>query len=1022
MPYHIKVPLQPRYYYQFKKHNVVGLLPKAGNMAKHMYSRNLSPLFCKYKHKNSINLLKTLAGDKFATVKATQENVDKTILSWDKYGPNDATFQKDLKTELEIAKEFFKFEYGSLFEDLVADTDEIINSFDMNKSPGFPGTQQGIRSKKEYFDKDISKQMEALRHILPVIYNGVPKVEVKDMVDILERKIRLFCVSPAHYLYFQKKFTLRLSERFKLYKWSAYGINLYSSGADKLCRSLLPFWARFCYDISGWDKFIPLMSVIYDIQRDLMKANDIYFDYAQDFEWVVDNLVSMLIRLPNGEVLNKKLGNPSGSGSTTLDNIRMHIILFTTILCAAYFEKSGSYPTLTSLAEQLACIYGDDIIGGVMEEYSLFVNREWLSKKLKMFNLELKFLFINTSHFGDERDFLDDQTQKPLSFLGATFKIKKGIFIPCYDINRLAHSCCYDLKKLELPGYLSKIMTLTMMSYGSDHFDDFLHFFKTYCRLPEVVSSLDPTIKSIREIAYVLDEESVHSFYSGFESLSPISDFFQHDLLSFFDHEEEGTLQAKEASEVLIVITMERNNGSILQKLIANKVMSPQSVAALKVALDAWHDTTITDFSGIPDKHVGKVFTFDDIAEVSISKSSSPVPIASDKWSVRICAYPFGNELTLFSGNMIGSAIEVNNGGGATKVSNVLISYADDGVDFTPTGVGGVAEKTQFIGMDPKFLTSKLKVCGLGIEVINTTPALSIGGQVLAVNVPQNSRDTTWTAGLANTTGGLFSLLPVRMVATPPKNPTEMVKFNPFQGMAKNGCYINARMQFEQNTPTSYPTAPLLATDDFQEGVTPNIPVFTPVPTIKAIGGNNIGYISKGFNWFDMDTPVIMLTGLSPETTLTVRVRWICQIIPDEDNVIFLRAAKQSAIYDPNFFEIYSRVNALIPAACYFTDNPSGEWWKGMLGKIATAAAPFLAMIPHPVGKAAAIAATGLGTALLDSEAESRKKRRQKNEAGYYGKGVVKKTYGHKTGGKIPQSQPVNSKPISPKKRGQGLK
>lgn len=76
-------------------------------MAKHMYSRNLSPLFCKYKHKNSINLLKTLAGDKFATVKATQENVDKTILSWDKYGPNDAIFEKDLRTELEIAKEFF---------------------------------------------------------------------------------------------------------------------------------------------------------------------------------------------------------------------------------------------------------------------------------------------------------------------------------------------------------------------------------------------------------------------------------------------------------------------------------------------------------------------------------------------------------------------------------------------------------------------------------------------------------------------------------------------------------------------------------------------------------------------------------------------------------------------------------------------------------------------------------------------------------------------------------------------------
>jgi hypothetical protein len=551
LPYKIKVPLEPRYYYQFQKHKIVGLLPKSGVLSKHTYRRNKSPFFSEYKNLKCIQFLKSLAGDKFATVIASQENVDKTIKSWDKYGPEDAICFETLKTELQISKEFFKLEYGTLFKDIIADAEEIMNSFDMTKSPGFPATHQGIRTKEQYFKQDISKLMEALRHLLPVIYNGVPKVEVKDMVDILDKKIRIFCVSPAHYLYFQKKFTLRLSERFKLFKWSAYGINLYSSGANKLCTTLLGKWARFCYDISGWDKFIPLMSLIYEVQRELMKDNQQYNDFKHDFEWVVQNLIEMFIRLPNGEVLLKKLGNPSGSGSTTLDNIRMHIVLFSTLLAKAYFDKNGEYPTLGQIAEQIAFIFGDDIIGGIDEPFSLFVDRDWLAKHLRMFNLELKFLYINTTNHRDERDFLDDLTGEPLSFLGATFNKKRDTFIPCYDPERLAHSCVYDLKKIELTGYLSKIMTLTVMSYGSGYFPQFLAFFKDYCNLPEISKSELPEVRAIREIAYTLDEDMVHEFYTGLESSnSPIAEFFEYEILSFFAQPEEYNLQIME-EEVL---------------------------------------------------------------------------------------------------------------------------------------------------------------------------------------------------------------------------------------------------------------------------------------------------------------------------------------------------------------------------------------------------------------------------------------------------------------------------------------
>jgi len=992
------VPVAPRYYYTLNNHQVVGLLPKSGNFSSHIYKRNKSPFLNEYKGLLSKNFLRDLAGDKFATVQPTQKNVDKTILSWDKYGKEDATYSSKLQSFVAFATDFYKTEYGNLYKDSIASEDEIMASYDLTKSPGFPGTQFGLRSKKNYFEHKISKEMEAYRHILPVIYNGVPKVEIKDMADILACKVRIFCVSPTHYLHYQKKFTVRLSERFKLYKWSAYGINLYSGGADSICANLLTKHARVCYDVSGWDKFIPLIPLIYQTHKELLIQFGDYQDYKSDFNWVAQNLTEMLIRLPNGEVLKKVLGNPSGSGSTTLDNIRMHIVLLVTLLAKAFFDKYDSYPSFQLITTQIAYIFGDDNIAGIDEEFSKFIDRAWLTEHMKLFNLELKFLHINTSTFGDHRDFLDDDTQEPLSFLGATFVKRRGIFIPKYDPVRLAHSCYFDLKKLELVGYLSKIMTLTIMSYGSSHFQNFMVFFKDYCRIPEVACSKDPAIVSIRHISALINEDYVHEFYAGFEANdNKIIEFFDKDQLIFFTQFDPDTvLQASEAEALNQVMS---NNKGVLNKLIENKILSVHSVSALKVAMDGWHDTTISDFRGIPDKHVGQLFTFDDVAEVEISRTTSPVALPVGPWQCRIGAFPFGNIIPTSSGTLTGSAIE-SNLASFGMLGNVQINYATNGADFAPTGVAGFSNDVQFLSMSSAFLTSKLKLCGLAIEVVNTTPQLTVGGLVTACNVPQPSSKSTFQCTIIDSANPTATPANVgmRLVNSFPKNLKEMAKFSPFQGEAKQGCYINARMQFQDETPECMPICPVVLDTDITSPVYPNYMTPNSIEYGRIFASPTLPTAPRSFrsavNWFDMDSPVIMLTGLSNETTLMVRVRWFGQIVPDEDNNIFLRAAHPAPVYDPNFFEIYSRAMELCPKACYFTENPSGEWWKSMVASIAKAAAPLLGMIPHPLGKAASVAAAGLGTIMDDQGAQSKRKRKAKNKAGFYGPDTKKTAEG----------------------------
>lgn len=460
-----------------------------------------------------------------------------------------------------------------------------------------------------------------------------------------------------------------------------------------------------------------------------------------------------------------------------------------------------------------------------------------------------------------------------------------------------------------------------------------------------------------------------------------------------------------------------QNNGSILNRLIQTKILSPQSVAALKVALDGWHDTTIGDFAGIPDRHVGKLFTFDDVAEISITKTSSPVALPAGPWACRIAANPFSSRTTLKPGACRGSMTTMDNSAPLSVTSNVLVSYTQDGTDFADVGVGGVSENTQLMSMSPEFLTSKLTLAGCAIEVVNTTPTLTVGGLVTACNVPQPSDASSYTTNVGISAGagsGTMYPVPVRMVNTFPKNLTEMVKYSPFQDKAKDGCYINARMQFTPDMKQCVPKAPLIFTEDLKSnaGANPNVPVYLPQQNIIPAGASSLSGYGDAMNWYDMDSPVIMLTNLPDTTTLTIRVRWFAQIVPDEDNNVFLRAAHPSPIYDPNFFEIYSRTCALIPAACSFTMNPSGEWWKAILGGIARAAGPLLIRIPHPIAKAAGVALTGAGSFLEDSEKESASRRREKNRNDYYGKGNRKDVYGQivdtRTGKPIKQKQKKN--------------
>ena len=340
--------------------------------------------------------------------------------------------------------------------------------------------------------------------------------------------------------------------------------------------------------------------------------------------------------------------------------------------------------------------------------------------------------------------------------------------------------------------------------------------------------------------------------------------------------------------------------GNVLAKLVASKTITEASASALKVATDPWHDTTINNFSGIPTTHVGKLFVFDDVQEITINKQSSPNALPAGKWSFRVGAFPFAARQSLRTGRIFGTGGSIDNSAPTNVVSNVLVSYAQDGTDFQTVGIGGVGEQNQFLQMSDQFMTAGLTLCGMGIEVIDTTPELYKGGMSTMCNIPQPTNKNKFCETIAVSAGPQANTTytgNVRIVRGFPKNVSEMVRYCPRQDEAKKGAYLPARMQFEQTPNWAEPTAPVIMDNDFSYTVGgPDLPCYQPVLVTKTVGAGSLNTVATCNNWFNMDSPVVIFSGLPEEGSYTIRVRWFGQIVPDEDGVVFLRAARPAPL------------------------------------------------------------------------------------------------------------------------------
>lgn len=842
--------------------------------------------------------------------------------------------------------------------------------FNMNTGAGVPFTQLGMRKKKEAFKqgKILTDLCNRLNHI--PVDKDAPKIELLDIVDLENEKLRDIKVSYLPHLAAQKLFYDAQNKAIienHMVGWIKYGAAKQYGGFHRMIKPLEKHPDRIQGDASRWDKSI-FLGPCYQVRNAHLKIND---ELKELFAWAMHFVLNPYIMLPDGKIVKLKTGNCSGRNNTTTDNSIAHwmilVYLFFKLQIKAYPNEKPSLSTV--FANAIFCIYSDDFLGSTNFEFYKVTKDEFIEimrETYAEFGLEMKLkAFLIT------QDVKRGRISKEHEFLGSyCYYIEEyERYIPYPRFGKVCASLTLTpLNKLNVEDFFQRVLNLVLLSYPNPEvFEeglDYLRFLYNHKDFLNIRWRLDE-ILSINN----LDVESRASFerlYLGFEGP-------QRPNVNISVRFKNGRLEAFKTN---LEMNGRHQPNVILNKAIEQGHLTKGGLDFLRVACDPCPDGP-RSFTGVPDMNSGQSLAFSVTQELNLVKP--PTFVAGSNWSARIGNHPFGNNYVGNPGISRGQFSQRYIPTTSSNMHSVAINLAQDGTDFA---YGNTADTSFGINLPASYTEGNVRICAMGIEVINTTAELQLQGLCTIATMPQPDCDSFMAnlGGEPNTVANI-NVFPVRSL---PKNLNEMVLYdNHLQWHAKDGAYCPVKVKPLRAVTAPGPSAPLVYTDN-----DPNVDTATMVATIQpfwlniTLPGNttNVPILPMNILRFPSDSSVIMLTGLSEQTTLTVRVKFWVERFPSDAEAEILPLTRATARFDPAALEIYSKWVCRSPPGCKFTENPSGEWWKKTLGSLASLAGPLVSLIPHPLAKAAG-GAMALGAPLLLESAEADKaKRKKKNE------------------------------------------
>jgi hypothetical protein len=460
-------------------------------LSQHTNKHQMSPLF-----DYGIDLKRAI---KFSGVMPNEDNVWRSIYKMD-YEPEIRISDMDCwRRGIQKTEETLEF---CLKRDV-----EVYPEFVLKTSATFPFQTLGYRTKGDVLN-DADFYNWVWDPFNKITWTRVsPKYEYLSLEEILnEGKIRTFLVAPMHLLYWQKAFGIG-DEYLKKFQpgWIRYGITFQYGGFHRMimahaCGGTMEDLMDRIFvekDISGWDRRLPLLDEVWRIRRKFLNVPAFLEPY---YEWMVKNTVESYLLLPNGDVVKKKWGNNSGSGTTTGDNCIAHQEI------EDYFqEKMRKYYHLEPELYH-ADIMGDDSLDSLPDGV---IDRDVL-KKMVIDHYGEFDLLIKPSAFAIRKG--------PIGchFLGAEcVLVDNTYFVPAYDSERIYAAFVTMINEHNMDEEVSKCYALMHLAWNDKELFDQLRAVILRVMADESVSG--PFIESIRVTGVPTRDNIVYGFWIGTE-------------------------------------------------------------------------------------------------------------------------------------------------------------------------------------------------------------------------------------------------------------------------------------------------------------------------------------------------------------------------------------------------------------------------------------------------------------------------------------------------------------------------
>lgn len=444
-------------------------------------------------------------------------------------------------------------------------------------------------------------------------------------------------------------------------------------------------------------------------------------------------------------------------------------------------------------------------------------------------------------------------------------------------------------------------------------------------------------------------------------------------------------------------VKMPRKAKAILNRMLQTKQITSGGLNWLIAATDPFHDAPL-ECTGFPDANQCNSLVQTIQRATNLKKPSG----VSETWDAHI----FLNPATPSTAALVANGAIDNKYYRHTlsQIGEVVLSSVQSrplyggynaiaceaGQDWTTTASGATNSDTDAISLPISYCGGQFRLVAAAVEVVNTTAALYQSGACTAYRVPSVGRQALIHHY------GLPTDSNAQVITLPPGTQDQAIlmpssrTWSATAGAYSVGCLnsINNPLQVLAGRTTILVAPPLTGVQLSTNGSNNLRGAYTHRAYVTPPGTTPLAEPYNSATVFPFDVSGIIFTGLHPETSLQVTVKYLMERIPTYSETDLVSLTRPPPGYDPIILELYSRVMSDLPVGVTVDENPLGEWfWDILKGVevvaplIGTALAPLTGGVSEVLGMgASALAGTGLAMRPPPDPTATKKKQKQQKQ------------------------------------------